>query len=124
MGVRGSGPHHWNALEALPVRLVLLTPLSDRRRALFTRALFERTYSLLSPDLWMAVARSFPRDLAVLRVVAQDTIERSLREARLGVLLLLGLALGAAVGLNVGRRYLAPRFVTRDPAIHEPPRRS
>src|SRR4051794_18234163 len=26
MGVRGSGPHHWSALEALPVRLVLLTP--------------------------------------------------------------------------------------------------
>ena len=26
MGVRGSGPHHWNALEAPPVRLVLLTP--------------------------------------------------------------------------------------------------
>src|SRR3954471_22273856 len=25
-GSRGSGPHHWNALEALPVRLVLLTP--------------------------------------------------------------------------------------------------
>src|SRR3954451_25472149 len=26
MGVRGSGPHHWNALEALPVSLVLLVP--------------------------------------------------------------------------------------------------
>ncbi len=26
MGVRGSGPHHWNALEALPMRLVLLIP--------------------------------------------------------------------------------------------------
>ena len=26
MGVRGSGPHHWNALEARPVRLVLLIP--------------------------------------------------------------------------------------------------
>ena len=26
MGIRGSGPHHWSALEALPVRLVLLTP--------------------------------------------------------------------------------------------------
>src|SRR4051794_7342814 len=101
----------------------LTAQVSDRRRALFTRALFERTYSILSPDLWMAVARSFPRDLAVLRVVAQDTIDRSVREARLGVLLLLGLAFGAAVGLNVGRRYVAPRVVTRDPAIHEPPRR-
>src|SRR5690554_4935436 len=25
MGVRGSGPHHWNALAALAMRLVLLT---------------------------------------------------------------------------------------------------
>jgi potassium-dependent mechanosensitive channel len=101
----------------------LTDQVSDRRRALFTRALFERTYGILSPELWMAVAQSFPRDLAVLRTVAQDTIERSLREARLDALLLLGLALGAAVGLNIGRRYLAPRFVMRDPAIVDPPRR-
>jgi potassium efflux system protein len=101
----------------------LTTQVSDRRRTLFTRALFERTYSILSPDLWAAAARNFPRDLSALGIAAQDTIDRSVREARLGVLLLLGLALGAAVGLTVGRRYLAPRFVTRDPAIHEPPRR-
>jgi hypothetical protein len=25
-GMRGSGPHHWNALGALPMRLVLLIP--------------------------------------------------------------------------------------------------
>jgi hypothetical protein len=30
MGVRGSDPHHWNALEALPVGLVL--PIPSRRR--------------------------------------------------------------------------------------------
>lgn len=34
MGVRGSGPHHWNALEALPVRLVLLIRLADVARYL------------------------------------------------------------------------------------------
>jgi hypothetical protein len=33
MGVRGSGPHHWSALEALPMRLVLLIP-SHRRCAI------------------------------------------------------------------------------------------
>ena len=27
-GIRGSGPHHWSALEALPVRPILLTLLS------------------------------------------------------------------------------------------------
>src|SRR3954465_4020711 len=101
----------------------LTTQVSDRRRTLFTRALFERTYSILSPDLWAAAARNFPRDLSALGIAAQDTIDRSVREARLGVLLLLGRALGAAGGATRGRGYLAPRFVTRDPAIHEPPRR-
>src|SRR3954454_8607090 len=98
------------------------TQVSDRRRTLFTRALFERTYSILSPDLWAAAARNFPRDLTALGIAAQDTIDRSVREARLGDLLLLGLALGAAVGLTVGRRYRALRFLPRDPASHEPPR--
>src|SRR3954465_563200 len=88
----------------------LTAQVSDRRRAVFTRALFERTYSILSPDLWAAVAHNFPRDLAALGIVAESTIKRSVREAGLGTLLLLGLALGAALGLNVGRRYLAPRL--------------
>ena len=88
----------------------LTAQVSDRRRAVFTRALFERTYGILSPDLWAAVAHNFPRDLAALGIVAESTIKRSVREAGLGTLLLLGLALGAALGLNVGRRYLAPRL--------------
>src|SRR4030095_10574516 len=62
----------------------LTTQVSDRRRTLFTRALFERTYSVLSPDLWAAAARNFPRDLSALGVAVQDTIDRSVREARLG----------------------------------------
>ena len=36
MGVRESGPHHYSALEALPVRLVLPTP-SHRRCAIPVR---------------------------------------------------------------------------------------
>src|SRR5215207_1499339 len=102
----------------------LTAQVSDRRRAAFTRALFERTYSLLSPDLWAAAARNFPRDLAALGIVARDTIERFARNATVGVLLLLGLAFGVAAALVIGRSYLAPRLVTRDPAIHDPSRRS
>ncbi len=97
--------------------------VGDRRRAAFTRALFERTYGILSPDLWVAAARNFPRDLSALGIVARDTIERIARNATLGVLLLLGLAFGVAAALVIGRRYLAPRLVTRDPAIHDPSRR-
>ncbi|HKG77311.1 MAG TPA: DUF3772 domain-containing protein, partial [Beijerinckiaceae bacterium] len=101
----------------------LTAQVSDRRRAAFTRALFERTYSIASPDLWVAVARSFPRDLGALGVVARDTVERIVRNSTLGVLLLLGLAFGVAAALNIGRPYLAPRLVTRDPAVHDPSRR-
>jgi len=101
----------------------LIAQVGDRRRAAFTHALFERTYGILSPDLWVAVARSFPRDLGALGTVARDTIERTVRSATLGVLLLLGLAFGVAAALNIGRRYLAPRLVTRDPAVHDPSRR-
>src|SRR3954464_431289 len=79
----------------------LIAQVGDRRRAAFTRALFERTYGILSPDLWVAVARSFPRDLGALGTVARDTIERTVRNATLGVLLLLGLALGVAAALNI-----------------------
>src|SRR5215203_507981 len=102
----------------------LTAQVSDRRRAAFTRALFERTYSLLNPDLWVAAARNFPRDLAALGIVARDTIERFARNATVGVLLLLGLAFGVAAALVIGRPYLAPRLVARDPAIHDPSRRS
>ena len=44
----------------------LTAQVSDRRRTLFTRALFERTYSILSPDLWVAAAHNVPRDLSAL----------------------------------------------------------
>src|SRR3954454_25052921 len=57
----------------------LTAQVSDRRRALFTRALFERAYSLLSPDLWVAAAHNFPRDLNALGIVTRDTIERFAR---------------------------------------------
>src|SRR5215212_9493795 len=86
----------------------LTAQVSDRRRAAFTRALFERTYSLLSPDLWAAAAHNFPRDLAALGIVARDTIERFARNATFGVLLLFLLAFAVAAALVIGRSYLAP----------------
>src|SRR3954467_8847932 len=98
----------------------LTAQVSDRRRAAFTRALFERTYSILSPDLWVAAARNFPRDLSALGIVARDTIERFARNATFGVLLLLGLAFGVAAALGIARPYLAPRLMARDPTIHDP----
>jgi potassium efflux system protein len=102
----------------------LTTQVSDRRRAGFTRALFQRTSGILSPDLWMSVARALPRDARALRIVLRDWLDRTDRNSTPGVLLLLGLAIGVAVALYIGRRHLAPRFVARDPSVVDPPRRN
>jgi potassium-dependent mechanosensitive channel len=101
----------------------LVTQLGDRRRALFARALFERSSGLVSPELWRAVATSLPRDLVALDVVMSDWWERVRRRADLGSLTLVGLALGIALALYAGRLRLAPRLVRRDPSAIDPPAR-
>jgi small-conductance mechanosensitive channel len=44
----------------------------SRRRDLFSHALFERSYSILDPGLWIAVVRDMPGDLHALATVAGD----------------------------------------------------
>jgi potassium efflux system protein len=98
--------------------------IGDLRRAGFTRALFEQSEGLFSPSLWMNVVNAIPRELRALRIVLSDAFDQVRRNASLGVLLLLGLAVGVAIALYVGRRSIAPRLVRRDPAIADPARRS
>lgn len=102
----------------------LSTQIGDLRRTGFTRALFEQSDGLLSPSLWMSVVQAVPRELRALGIIAEDALEQLRRSATLGVLLLLGLAIGAAIALYVGRRSIAPRLVRRDRAINDPSRRS
>ncbi|MXQ11297.1 DUF3772 domain-containing protein [Microvirga makkahensis] len=102
----------------------LSAEIGDLRRAGFARALFEQSDGLLSPNLWMSVIQAIPQELRAQRVVLSDTLEQVQRNATLGVLLLLGVAVGVAVALYVGRRSLAPRLIRRDPAITDPSRRS
>ncbi len=98
--------------------------ISDRRRAAFTRALFEQSSGILSPTLWFDVAQALPREARVLAVVLSNVGDRLRQQATPGALLLLGLALGTAIALYAGRRHVAPRLVTRDPTVTEPARRS
>ncbi|WP_375461294.1 DUF3772 domain-containing protein [uncultured Enterovirga sp.] len=91
--------------------------ISDRRRASFTKALFQRSYSLVSPDLWLTVAQSFPRDLRALHLVTEGLWNRLEARSSPVVLTLLGLAIGVGAALHIGRRHLAPRLVHRDPAM-------
>ncbi|MEZ0169187.1 DUF3772 domain-containing protein [Microvirga sp. TS319] len=102
----------------------LSAQIGDLRRAGFTRALFEQGDGLLSPNLWMSVIHAIPRELRAQRIVLSDNFEQMQRTTTLGVLLLLGLAVGVAVALYAGRRSIAPRLVRRDPAITDPSRRS
>jgi potassium-dependent mechanosensitive channel len=102
----------------------ITTQIVDRRRAVFTRALFEQSAGLLSPTLWFDVVQALPRELLVQRTVLMDAFEYLRRNATPGALLLVGLALGTAIALYVGRRSIAPRLVTRDPSVLEPSRRS
>src|SRR5665647_1562229 len=44
----------------------------SRRRGLFTRALFTRSFSILSPDLWISVASEIPRDLKAAGTIGGD----------------------------------------------------
>ena len=98
--------------------------ISDQRRAGFARALFEQSDGIVSPGLWLDVIQAIPRELRAQRVTLSDTLDQMRRNASIGVLLLLGLSLGAAIALYAGRRYVAPRLVRRDPEILEPSRRS
>ncbi|NBJ10447.1 DUF3772 domain-containing protein [Microvirga arsenatis] len=102
----------------------LSTQIGDLRRAGFTRALFERSDGLFSPGLWMNVVQAVPRELRALGIVGGDALEQLRRNTSFGVLLLLGIAVGAAIALYVGRRSIAPRLVRRDPAVNDPSRRS
>jgi small-conductance mechanosensitive channel len=102
----------------------LRAQISDRRRAAFARAVFEQSSGFLSPDLWVDFAGAVPGELRALRTVAGDSVERLRRTARLAPLLILGLAVGFAIALHLGRKYVAPRLVARDAAIEDPSRRS
>ncbi|MGO4572257.1 DUF3772 domain-containing protein [Microvirga sp. 2TAF3] len=102
----------------------LSAQISDLRRAGFTRALFEKSDSILSFNLWMDVLQAIPRELRAQRITFGDTVGQIERHATLGVLLLIGLAMGVAIALYAGRRSIAPRLVGRDPSITDPARRS
>ncbi|WP_245410855.1 DUF3772 domain-containing protein [Microvirga flavescens] len=100
------------------------TQVVDRRRASFTRALFEQGNGVLSPSLWMDVLQAIPRELRVQRVTVTDTLEHFKRNATFATLFFLGLSIGIAVALYGARRSIAPRLSRRDPAIEDPSRRS
>lgn len=102
----------------------IVDQISNRRRAAFTRGLFERSASLFSPDLWMRVAADIPRDVSSLQTGFEDTVSLFRRNGSLWNLLVLGLAFGLSFALYFGRRNIAPALGRRDISVTNPSRRA
>jgi small-conductance mechanosensitive channel len=101
----------------------IVDQVSNRRRAAFTRGLFERSTALVSPDLWMRIAADIPRDLRALQSAVEDTAALFGRNGTIGNLLLLGIAFGISIALYFGRRNIAPRLGRRDAKAVAPSQR-
>ena len=102
----------------------IVDQISNRRRAAFTRGLFERSSSLLTPDLWMRVGADIPRDISSLKSGFDETVSLFRRNGSLRNLLILGLALGLSFALYFGRRNIAPALGRRDINVTAPSRRA
>lgn len=94
----------------------LTRQISDLRRANFARAIFQRSYSILSPDLWLSAIKSSPRDLLALHQLAGDIWWQLEYRASPSSRLLFGLALAAGLILHLARRRIVPRIILRNPA--------
>ncbi len=96
--------------------------ISNRRRAAFTRALFERTDGLVSPNLWMRATSDYARDFRALKSSLDDSVVQVQRRGTALNLFLLALAIGVSVALYVGRRHIAPRVGHRSSKTAQPTR--
>lgn len=101
----------------------IVDQVTNRRRAAFTRGLFERSTALVSPDLWLRIAADLPRDMRSIQNAVSDTAELFNRNGTIGNLALLGIAFGISIALYFGRRNIAPRFGRRDDAKIVPSQR-
>ncbi|MFE1598463.1 DUF3772 domain-containing protein [Methylobacterium sp. ID0610] len=90
--------------------------ISNRRRTAFTRALFERTDGLLSPNLYARAASSLPRDVKAAETALDDIVRQVQRSGTPLRLLVVALAIGVSVALYIARRHIAPRLGRRDAA--------
>ena len=101
----------------------IVDQVTNRRRAAFTRGLFERSSALFSPELWGKIGADLPRDLRSLQTAFTDIVSQFRRNGSWWNLFVLGIALGISFALYFGRRNIAPRFGYRDDSVADPTRR-
>ncbi|MDB5571598.1 MAG: Mechanosensitive ion channel protein MscS [Hyphomicrobiales bacterium] len=96
--------------------------ITNRRRAIFRQALFQRSFSLVSPQLWYLALTELPRDLRAMGMLASDWgsgVAVRLHGSRLASFLAAFAALVLAFGIV---RTLAHRVLARPAMMHEPSR--
>lgn len=98
----------------------LLTELSDKRRALFQRQIFERSNSIVNPELWLSVVTSIPKEADSVSRLMSDWLTQVEMNTTFGSVFLFGLAVFLWVALFAGKPLLAGRLVKRDPAVDSP----
>jgi small-conductance mechanosensitive channel len=86
--------------------------VADKRRALFSRTLFEHGPSLLTPALWVSLLSSLPQDLRALKLLVSDWMSSSAARMAQGSFILVLIALLAAIGLYAARRRFMPAVMT------------
>ena len=94
--------------------------IGSRRRALFTGALFTRSFSIASPELWLSAVSAFPREAVAIATIVSDwlsALSGQLRGPRLIGFLVTILAIA---GLYVLALRLQRRVIFRDPAAESP----
>ena len=91
--------------------------ITELRRAAFTRTLFTRSASLLSPDLWLSVATLLPADASAARVLIGDWLSALVERVSGGRFLVLLASWAAAGALFIARARLRPRLAKRDAGV-------
>lgn len=94
--------------------------VAARRRALFTRALFTRSFSIFSPELWISALNVIPGEARAMKTVTADWLSglaARLQGWRFGAMAALTLLIAAffVFVLRIERR-----VIFRDPAVHDP----
>lgn len=98
----------------------IMTAIADQRRSIFTNKLFERSESLLAPQLWLDVAGNIGHDLRALGVVSRDTLNRIIESAGAFGTLVLTIAIGIVIIFAARMRRRALTFMARDAVFGEP----
>jgi len=113
----------FRSAHLLAVRVAQTTAtIGARRRLLFTRALFERTSSILDPSLWASVIEEIPQDFRALQLLADDWVNGVASRIGRLELALVAFLCAAIIALYAGASYFAHRGVHRDADLPQPTR--